>query len=159
MAEEFKKIISTNRKATFNFFIEERIEAGIVLTGPEVKSLRLKAGNIEDSHADVMKNDIYIFNMFIAEYDKVSKFSTQTTRRPRKLLLHKSQSRKLIGKIKMKGYTLIALSIYFNHKNLVKVEIGLAKGKKLHDKRGDLKDKDWNREQSRIMREKNRVDV
>ncbi len=156
MEEKFKKIISTNRRATFNFFIEERIEAGIVLTGPEVKSIRLKACNIEDSHADVMRNDIYIFGLFIAEYDKANKFCMQSTRRPRKLLLHKKESRKLIGKIKMKGYTLIALSMYFNHKNLVKIELGLAKGKKLHDKRECIKTKDWNREQSRIMREKNR---
>lgn len=154
MKDDYKKIIATNRKATFNYFIEERIEAGIVLTGSEVKSLRLKTCNIEDSHADVMKGNLYIFNMYIAEYEKANKFATHSSRRPRKLLLHKREANKLIGKIKQKGYTLVALSLYFNYKNIAKLEVGLAKGKKLHDKREDLKEKDWNREKSRLIREK-----
>lgn len=154
MNKEFKKIISYNRKATFNYFIEERIEAGIVLTGSEVKSIRISGCNIEDSHADLMGNEIYIFNSHIKEYDKANKFATHSSRSPRKLLLHKKEITRLIGKVKQKGYTLIAISVYFNYKNLIKVELALAKGKKLHDKREDIKQKDWNREQNRILREK-----
>jgi len=154
MNTEYKKIIASNRKASFHYFIEERVEAGIILTGPEVKSLRLKSCSIEDSHADTMKGDIHIFNMYIAEYDKASKFAPQASRRPRKLLLHKREAGKLTEKVKQKGYTLVALSVYFNHKNIVKIELGLAKGKKLYDKREVLKQKDWDREQSRLSRDK-----
>ena len=154
MSTDYKKIIATNRKASFNYHIEETIEVGIILTGPEVKSLRLKSANIADTHADFMKGEIYVFNMYISEYEKANGFSQQQPRRPRKLLIHKRQSRKLLGKIKQKGYTLVATSLYFNNKNIAKLELALAKGKKLHDKREDIKQKDWNREQSRTLREK-----
>jgi len=153
-ATGYKKIISQNRKASFNYFIEEKLEAGIALTGSEVKSLRLNKANIEDGHADSMGNEIYLFNSYIAEYDKSNKFSNHVSRRPRKLLLHKAEINKLIGKIKQKGYTLVPLSLYFNDKNKAKLELGLAKGKKLHDKRESLKEKDWKREQARLVRVK-----
>lgn len=153
MTEEYKKIIAQNRKATFNYFIEERFEAGIILKGSEVKSLRLGKANIEDTHAGTNGQEIILHNCYIAEYDKAHQFN-HYARRPRNLLLHKNEIRKMIGKIKLKGYTLVALCLYFNHKNKVKVELGLAKGKKQHDKRQTLKEKDWKRDQSRAIREK-----
>lgn len=146
------KIIAKNKKATFEYFLEEKLEAGIILSGPEVKSLRLKGCNLVESHADFMKEELYIFNVNIQNYDKESKFNKSASTRPRKLLLHKKQLRKLIGKVKQKGYTIVPLCLYFNNKNMAKIEIALAKGKKLYDKREDLKQKDWKRDQSRLLR-------
>jgi len=150
---EIRRVAAANKKATFEYFIEERFEAGIMLTGSEVKSTRDGKATIIDSHAAEDKGAIYLYNCHIAEYEKANQFNHQT-RRPRKLLLRKREIQKIIGKIKLKGYTLIALAMYFNHKNMVKVELGLAKGKKLHDKRESIKDKDWQRDQDRILRNK-----
>lgn len=150
---EYKKIIAQNKKAVFNYFIEERIEAGIVLTGSEVQSLRQGKASIEDSHAENSGNEIFLYNCHIAEYDKANRFN-HSTRRTRKLLLHSNEIKKIIGKIRIKGYTLVALALYFNNKNKVKVELGVAKGKKLHDKRESIKQKDWKREQGRTVRDK-----
>jgi len=150
---EYKKIIAQNKRAVFNYFIEERIEAGIILTGSEVQSLRQGKASIEDSHAENSGDEIFLYNCHIAEYDKANRFN-HSTRRTRKLLLHSNEIKKIIGKIRIKGYTLVALSLYFNKKNKVKVELGIAKGKKLHDKRESIKQKDWKREQGRTMREK-----
>ena len=148
------KVLATNKKASFNYFLEEKIEVGIVLLGSEVKSLRVAGCNIEDSHADLMNSELYIFNLNIPEYKGANSFATHAPRRPRKLLLKKRESRKLIGKIKQKGYTLIACSLYFNSNSLVKLELALAKGKKLYDKRVDLKRKEWDKEQGKILRSK-----
>jgi SsrA-binding protein len=153
MAEEYHKIIAKNKRALFEYFIEETIEAGVVLRGSEVQSLRLGKASIEDSHATNDGLEIVLHNCHIAEYEKAHQFN-HSTRRPRKLLLHKSEIRKIIGKIRIKGYTLIALSMYFNAKNKVKVELGIAKGKKLHDKRESLKAKDWDRQQHQMLRQK-----
>lgn len=150
---EYKRIITQNKKAYFNYFIEEKFEAGLILKGSEVKSLRNGKANIEDSHALDTHNEIFLYNSYIAEYEKANRFNHES-RRPRKLLLHTKEIKKLIGKIRIKGYTLIALSIYFNKKNIAKVELGLAKGKKLHDKRETLKEKDWKREQGRLMKKR-----
>lgn len=150
---EFKRIVAQNKKALFNYFIEERFEAGIVLKGSEVQSLRQGKLSIEDSHAANADNEMFLYNSYIAEYEKANRFN-HNTRRPRKLLLHFREIKKIIGKIRLKGYTLIALSVYFNKKNMAKVELGLAKGKKLHDKRETIKKKDWNREQERLIRKK-----
>lgn len=147
------KVISRNKKARFDYFIEDTFEAGIVLKGSEVKSLREGKASIVDSHADYSDGNITLFNCHIQEYEKANRLN-HNTRRPRILLLHKKEIRKIIGKIKTKGYTLIATSLYFNHKNMVKVELGIAKGKKLYDKREDLKTKDWAREQKRAVRGK-----
>jgi len=147
----YKKIIAQNRRALFNYFIEERIEAGIALKGSEVKSLRQGKASIEDSHAENSGNEIFLYNCHIAEYDKANQFN-HTSRRTRKLLLHSREIKKIIGKIRLKGYTLIALSLFFNQKNIVKVELGIAKGKKLHDKRESIKEKDWKRDQARLMK-------
>lgn len=146
------KIISKNKKASFNYFLEEKYEAGLVLNGPEVKSLRVKGCNLVDSHADFMNNELFIFNVNIQNYDKESQFNKVSSTRPRKLLLNKKELRKLIGKVKQKGYTIIPVCLYFNEKNIAKIEIALAKGKKIYDKREDIKQKDWNRDQSRILR-------
>ena len=150
---EYKKVIAQNKKALFNYFIEERLEAGIVLTGSEVQSLRQGKASIEESHAADTTNEVFLYNCHIAEYEKAGRFN-HNTRRPRKLLLHTREIKKIIGKIRIKGYTLVALSMYFNNKNKIKVELGIAKGKKLHDKRQSIKEKDWKRDQSRLVRQK-----
>jgi len=150
---EYKKVIAQNKKALFNYFIEERLEAGIVLKGSEVQSLRQGKSSIEESHAADTGNEVFLYNCHIAEYEKAGRFN-HSTRRPRKLLLHTKEIKKIIGRIKIKGYTLVALSMYFNKKNKVKVELGIAKGKKLHDKRQSIKEKDWKRDQSRLIRQK-----
>ncbi len=150
----YKKILATNKKASFNYFIEEKLEAGIVLLGSEVKSIRVSGCNIEDSHADLMNAELFLLNLNIPEYKQANSFATHLPRRPRKLLIKKSEQKKLIGKVKQKGYTLIAHTIYINHRSLIKVGLALAKGKKLHDKREDIKRKDWNREQEKVLRKK-----
>ena len=150
---EYKKVIAQNKKALFNYFIEERLEAGIVLKGSEVQSLRQGKASIEESHAADTGNEVFLYNCHIAEYEKANRFN-HSTRRPRKLLLHKKEINKIIGKTKIKGYTLVALSMYFNKKNKIKIELGIAKGKKLHDKRESIKEKDWKRDQSRLIRQK-----
>lgn len=145
------KVIARNKRALFEYFIEERFEAGIVLSGSEVKSIRLGKANIEDSHASFSGSEMVLYNMHISEYDKAHQ-SNHEIKRPRKLLLHRAEIRKIISKIRIKGYTLVALSLYFNHDNRVKIELGIAKGKKLHDKRETIKAKDWAREQGRILK-------
>ncbi|WP_419235457.1 SsrA-binding protein SmpB [Rickettsia endosymbiont of Nabis limbatus] len=150
---EYKKVIVQNKKALFNYFIEERLEAGIVLKGSEVQSLRQGKASIEESHAADTGNEVFLYNCHIAEYEKANRFN-HSTRRPRKLLLHKKEINKIIGRTKIKGYTLVALSMYFNKKNKIKIELGIAKGKKLHDKRETIKEKDWKRDQSRLIRQK-----
>lgn len=152
-ANNAKRIVAQNKKASFNYFIEEKLEAGIVLTGSEVKSIRLGKVSIEDSHATNAVDDILLYNCHIAEYEKAGRFN-HDTRRPRRLLLHKREIRKIISKIRIKGYTLVALSLYFNEKNMIKLELGIAKGKKLHDKRESIKQKDWEREKGRILKDK-----
>ena len=150
---DYKKIIAKNKKASFEYFIEERFEAGIILTGSEVKSIRNGKVTIADTHAAMNKNELFLYNCHIAEYEQAGRFN-HSTKRTRKLLLKKKELQKIIGKIKLKGYTLIALSMYFNKKNLVKIDLGLSKGKKQHDKRQAIKDKDWKREQGRVLRDK-----
>jgi SsrA-binding protein len=147
------KIIAKNKRAEFDYFIDERFEAGIILTGSEVKSIRLGKIALTDSHATQENEELFLYNCHIDEYEKANRFN-HATRRPRKLLLKKREIEKIIGKIKLKGYTLIALSMYFNQKNIVKVELGLSRGKKQHDKRNSIKEKDWQREQGRIIRDK-----
>ncbi len=150
---EYKKIIAQNKRALFEYFIEEKIEAGIVLTGSEVKSIRNGKIALADSHAAVDNGELFLYNCYIAEYEKANRFN-HVTRRPRKLLIHKRELKKLFGKIRLKGYTITALSMYFNKKNMVKLELGLSRGKKQHDKRQTIKENDWKREQGRLMRDK-----
>lgn len=148
---EYKKIIHNNKKARFNYSIESSFEAGIVLLGSEVKSIRLGKITIEDAYAVENNGELFLHNSYIAEYDKANRFNHQT-HRPRKLLIHKKQLNKLIGKIKLKGYSLVPLSIYFNAKNIVKIELGLGSGKKQHDKRASIKEQDLKREQAAAMK-------
>ena len=117
---DYKKIIAQNKKASFEYFIEERFEAGIILTGSEVKSVRNGKVTIADTHAAMNEDELFLYNCHIAEYEQAGRFN-HSTKRPRKLLLKKKEIQKIIGKIKLKGYTLIALCMYFNKKNIVKV--------------------------------------
>jgi SsrA-binding protein len=142
------KIIALNRKARFNYIIEEEIEAGIMLLGSEIKSIRAGKVNINDAHANEIKGDLYLLNSHINEYAGANRFNHEP-RRARKLLLHKKQLNKLIGKIDTKGITLVPLSLYFNARNIVKVKLGVAKGKKLHDKRASIKERDERRSLAR----------
>lgn len=151
----FKKVAATNRKAKFNYHLTENIEAGIVLAGSEVKSIREGKANINEAYAGEMKGEIYLFNAFIPEYIQANKYNHEP-RRPRKLLLKKKQINKFIGKIKLKGMSLIAISLYFNEKNLVKIDLALGKGKAEYDKRESKKEQDWNREKGRITRDNNK---
>ncbi len=147
--------VSLNRKARFEYTIEEEFEAGLVLTGSEVKSLRSGKSNIADAHAAPTKDgEIVVWNLYIAAYGHANRFNHEE-RRPRKLLLHKKQISKLIGRLKVKGMTLIPLSLYFNSRGLAKMKVGLATGKKLYEKRDAIKQRDWQRDKARIMREKN----
>lgn len=146
-----KKIIAQNKRAFFDYFIEQKFESGIILKGSEVKSARAGKVSIIDTHAANVGHELFLYNCHIAEYDKANQFN-HTSRRPRKLLLHIREIKKIINKVRLKGYTLIALSLYFNQKNIIKVELGLAKGKKSHDKRESLKKRDWERQQSRLLR-------
>ncbi len=142
------KVITHNRKAKFNYEIEEEIEAGIILLGSEIKSIREGKITINEAYAAEIKGEIILLNSNIAEYKGANKFN-HDPKRPRKLLLHTKQINKLIGKMDLKGYSLIPLKVYFNKKNMVKVLIGIAKGKKLHDKRKSIKERDENRAKAR----------
>ncbi len=146
-----KKYIVVNRKAKHDYFILETYEAGIVLTGTEVKSLREGKVSIVDSYADIEKGELWLFDLHISPYEKGNIYN-HNPKRPRKLLLHKDEIAHLIGKVKEKGLTLIPLSIYFNERGWAKVELGLAKGKKLYDKRRDLAEKAERRELERAYK-------
>ena len=147
---ENNNLIATNRKARFAYFLEDKYEAGIVLKGTEVKAIREKKVSVEDSYAIIQGQDLYAVGMYIGEYKQAGKYG-HTTNRLRKLLLHKNELRKLYGKVRLKGYSIVLHSMYFNKKNIVKVSIFLAKGKKLHDKRQALKEREWERKKSRII--------
>lgn len=149
------RTVAQNRKARFSYFIEDVLEAGIMLTGTEVKSLRGGGASINESYAQVSGAEIFLVNAHIPEYTKSNAKWQHEVRRPRKLLLHKNQMSKLIGAVNRKGTTLIPLSIYFNTRGIAKVELGIATGKKQHDKRETEKARDWQREKSRVMRDKN----
>jgi len=145
------KIAAENRRARHEYAISETLEAGIMLQGTEVKSLRAGRSNLAESYAGQKEGELYLFNAYIPEYQVKTVF-THETRRPRKLLLHKKELRKLLGAITREGMTLIPLDIHFNDRGLAKVNLGLAKGKKLHDKRAAEKDRDWQREKARVLR-------
>lgn len=148
-----QRIAAENRKARFNYAIEDSIEAGIVLTGTEIKSIRTGKATIAESYADSKDGEIWLVNANIPEYEQANRFN-HTPKRPRKLLLHKRQIGKLIGAVERQGMTLIPLKLYFNDRGRLKVELGIARGKKLHDKRETEKKRDWNREKSRLLRDK-----
>jgi SsrA-binding protein len=145
------QVVANNRKASFNYFLLEFIEAGIVLLGSEVKSLRLGKGNIAESYAVDSGGELFLQNSYIPEY-RQSSYNNHDPRRLRKLLLSKKQINKILGKINQDGLTVVPVKMYFNHKGIAKVQIAIAKGKKQFDKRHSKKAKDWEREKSRVFR-------
>ena len=151
--EKGSRLIANNKKAYHDYFIEETYEAGIALHGTEVKSLRMGKCSIKESFVRIENEEVYIYGMHISPYEKGNIFNRDPLR-VKKLLLHKSEIRKMKGKIAEKGYTLVPLKVYFN-RSLVKVEIGLAKGKKLCDKRQDIAKKDQRREAERDSKVRN----
>ena len=144
------RMIANNKKAYHDYFIEDKYEAGISLAGTEVKSLRMGKCSIKESFIRIENGEVFIYGMHISPYEKGNIFNKDPLR-VRKLLLHKYEIRKLIGKMNQKGYTLVPLSVYFKG-SLIKVEIALAKGKKLHDKRDDIAKKDLKREMDRASK-------
>jgi SsrA-binding protein len=146
------KIAAENRKARFNYEIGEVFEAGIALTGTEVKSLRGGKATIAESYADARGGEIWLINSNIPEYSQASRFN-HLPKRPRKLLLHKNQINKLAGAVERDGMTIVPLKVYFNDKGRAKIEIALARGKKLHDKRETDRKRSWERERGRLLRE------
>jgi SsrA-binding protein len=147
------KIVADNRKARFNYSIHEAFEAGVALTGSEVKSLRQGKASIAESYAAARDGELWLYNSNITEYKQAGRFN-HAPKRPRKLLLHRRQINKLIGAVEREGMTVVPLKIYFNEKGRAKVEIALAKGKKLHDKRETEKKRSWDRERGRLLRQK-----
>jgi SsrA-binding protein len=147
------KVVADNRKARFHYEIGEVFEAGVALTGSEVKSLRAGKATIAEAYADARGGEIWLINSNIPEYLQASRFN-HAPKRARKLLLHKRQVDKLIGAVEREGYTVVPLKLYFNAKGRAKLEIALARGKKLHDKRESLKKRSWERERGRLMRAK-----
>ncbi len=149
---EKTKTVAENRRARFDYFIEDTYEAGIALTGTEVKSLRFGEGSIAESYAEVRNGEVWLVNANVPEFSHGNRFNHEP-KRPRKLLLHAREIEKLFGAVERKGMTLVPLSVYFNGKGRAKVELALAKGKQTHDKRASIKERDWKRDKARVMRE------
>jgi SsrA-binding protein len=147
------KSVAENRKARFNYEIGEVVEAGIVLTGSEVKSLRLGKATIAESYADAREGAIWLINSNIPEYLQAHRYN-HAPKRPRKLLLHQRQISRFASAIEREGMTLVPLKLYFNEQGRAKIEIALGKGKKMHDKRDTLKKRSWDRARGRLMRDK-----
>jgi SsrA-binding protein len=147
------KTVAENRRARYDFFLTDKFEAGIALTGTEVKSLRFGEGNIADSYAEVKDGNVWLVNANIPEFSHGNRYNHEP-KRPRKLLLNGREINKLYAAVMRQGMTVVPLSIYFNDRGRAKVEIALAKGKKAPDKRATEKERDWKREQGRVMREK-----
>ena len=147
-----KKVVAENRRARFDYYIEEVFEAGIALTGTEVKSLRFGEGSIAESYAEVKNGEVWLVNSNVPEFSHGNRFNHQP-KRLRKLLLKEREIAKFHGGVERMGMTLVPLSIYFNGRGRAKVELALAKGKNAADKRATMKERDWKRDQARIMRE------
>jgi SsrA-binding protein len=152
-ADRKLRVVADNRKARFHYFIDETFEAGVALTGTEVKSLRLGKATIGESYADARDGEIWLINSNIPEYLQANRFN-HTPKRPRKLLLHRNQINRLVGAVEREGMTLVPLKLYFNEQGRAKVELALARGKKLFDKRDTEKKRSWERERGRLMRQK-----
>ena len=148
---EFGSPVLQNRRARFEYKIEDEVIAGISLVGTEVKSLRKGEGNLGDSYAGERNEEIWIYNFYIAEYAGGNQFNHET-RRPRKLLLNKKEIEKLMGRIKAKGVTLVPLQLFWNNRGYAKIKLGLATGKKQHEKRDTIKDREWDRERGRLLK-------
>ncbi len=148
-----ERIVAQNRKARHNYFIDETLEAGLVLTGTEVKSLREGRANIGDAYGTEKGGEIFLVNAHISEYGGGNRFNHEPLR-TRKLLLRKRELGRLIGAVRRDGMTLVPLSIYFNERGIAKVQLGLARGKRQYDKRATIKERDWQRQKARLLRDK-----
>ena len=148
-----QKTVAENRRARFDYAVEDKLEAGIALQGTEVKSLRAGEASIAESYAEVRDGQVWLVNANIPEFSHGNRFNHEP-RRPRKLLLHTREIDRLTGAVERKGMTLVPLSIYFNKQGRAKVELALAKGRQAQDKREYIKDRDWKRDKARIMRER-----
>ena len=147
------KVVAENRKARFNYAIEDTVETGIALTGTEVKSIRNGKTTIAESYADSKNGEIWLINANIPEYLQANRFN-HDPRRPRKLLLHRREIDRMLGAVQREGRTLVPTRLYFNDKGRVKLELALAKGKKAHDNRVGAAERDWKREQGRLLRDR-----
>jgi SsrA-binding protein len=155
MTEREQKIIAVNRRARHEYFIEETFEAGLALTGTEVKSLRQGKGNLQESYAMIKDGQVFLHHCHVSPYDFGNRFNHEPLR-PRKLLMHKAEIRRLFSKTREQGLTLVPLQLYFNERGRVKIELALARGKKLYDKREDIASKDAAREVDRALRDRQR---
>ena len=153
MAEAGPTLVAQNRRARHDYFIDETVEAGLVLTGTEVKSLRQGRASIVEAYGGDQAGELYLFNANIPAYEAASRFNHQP-KRPRKLLVRRREMASLIGRIRRDGYTLVPLKLYFNPRGIAKVELGLAKGKHKVDKRETAKKRDWQRDKARLLRER-----
>jgi SsrA-binding protein len=151
---EAQRYVALNRKARYDYFIVDNVEAGIVLVGTEVKSLRSGQASIQESFAAPREGALYLINAYVPEYKQAGEHLQHETRRARKLLLKKREMNKLMGQVNREGMTIVPLGIYFNHRGIAKVELGLAKGKHKSDKRDTIKKRDFEREKARAMRER-----
>lgn len=147
------KTIAENRRARFDYFIEDTFEAGLMLTGTEVKSLRAGEATIAESYAEIRGGEVWLVNANVPEFSHGNRFNHEP-KRPRKLLLHEREIAKMTGAVERKGMTLVPLSIYFNSKGRAKVELALAKGKQAQDKRQTIKERDWKRDKARLLRDR-----
>lgn len=150
------RFVAQNRRARHDYFINETLEVGIILEGTEVKSLRSGQASIQEAFARETDGELWLMNAFVPPYQMASPKTNHEPRRPRKLLIHRKELNKVMGLTKREGITLVPLSIYFNDRGRAKLEIGLARGKKKADKREAEKTRDWQRDKSRILRERNR---
>lgn len=148
-----ERVAATNRRARYEYFILETLEAGVMLSGTEVKSLRQGSASIAEAYAGEQNGELFLLNAYVPEYKAANRFNHEP-KRPRKLLVRRRELDKLLGAVRRDGVTLVPLSIYFNERGIAKVELGLAKGKKKGDKRETEKTRDWQREKGRLMREK-----
>jgi SsrA-binding protein len=151
--EPERRVVADNRKARFAYAIDSTLEAGLMLMGSEVKALRSGKATIAESYAQAKDGEIYLINAYIPEYTMANRFNHEP-RRPRKVLVHKTEAKKLAQAVQREGMTLIPLRVYFNARGIAKIELGIAKGKKLHDKRETEKKRDWARDKARLMRAK-----
>lgn len=151
--KEAQRYVALNRRARHDYFIDDTVECGIVLMGTEVKSLREGRASLQESWAGEIGGELFLFNAYIPEYGAANRFNHET-RRPRKLLAHKRELGRLLGAVGKQGVTLIPLDIHFNSRGIAKVTVGLARGKRLFDKRETAKERDWQREKARLIRDK-----
>ncbi len=153
-SKDGQQVVADNRKARHDYFIEENYEAGLALKGSEIKSIRAGRINLRGGYARIQDGEVWLYDVHISPYDQSGKYYNHEPTRPRKLLLHRREIDRLISAVTREGMTIVPLKMFFNDKGRAKVEVALAKGKKLHDKRETEKKRDWDREKGRLMRDK-----